>query len=123
MFCFHFLHFYRIDTNFLIKITDFGLAEDVFESDYYRQGSNEEVIKLPVKWMAPESLSDEHFSEKSDVVCFYNPILSLSLLTKQDLILYNAALSTLTESTVHHIHTVFLDILMSLSLFYSGYLE
>ena len=60
----------RIDSHFLIKITDFGLSEDVFVRNYYRQGSDEEVVKLPVKWMAPESLSDGHFSEKSDVVCF-----------------------------------------------------
>ena len=56
--------------HFLIKISDFGLTEDVFERNYYRQGkSHGERVKLPVKWMAPESLSDGHFSEKSDVVC------------------------------------------------------
>ena len=61
----------RIDTHFLIKITDFGLSEDVFERNYFRQDSSSgEVVKLPIKWMAPESLSDGHFSEKSDVVCF-----------------------------------------------------
>ena len=60
----------RIDTHFLIKITDFGLSEDVFERNYFRQDSSSgEVVKLPIKWMAPESLSDGHFSEKSDVVC------------------------------------------------------
>ena len=61
--------YYRIDSHFLIKITDFGLSEDVFVRNYFRQGSNGEMVKLPIKWMAPESLSDGHFSEKSDVVC------------------------------------------------------
>ena len=58
----------RRTKNFLIKITDFGLSEDIFERNYFRQGSGDEAVKLPVKWMAPESLSDGHFSEKSDVV-------------------------------------------------------
>ena len=58
----------RIDTNFLIKITDFGLSEDVFVRNYFRQDSDGEAVKLPVKWMALESLTDGHFSEKSDVV-------------------------------------------------------
>ena len=61
--------YYRIDAHFMIKIADFGLSEDVFEKNYFRQGGrSEERVKLPVKWMAPESLSDGHFSEKSDVV-------------------------------------------------------
>ena len=68
---------YRIDTHFRIKITDFGLSEDVFERNYFRQdNSSGEVVKLPIKWMAPESLNDRHFSEKSDVVCKYNKLVA-----------------------------------------------
>ena len=52
----------------MIKISDFGLSEDVFQRNYFREGADGEATKLPVKWMAPESLSDGHFSEKSDVV-------------------------------------------------------
>ena len=69
----------RIDAHFLIKITDFGLSEDVFLRNYFRQGSDGEVVKLPVKWMAPESLSDGHFSEKSDVVRVLIEVRSLQM--------------------------------------------
>ena len=65
-------HMHRIDSNFLIKIADFGLSEDVYAKNYFRQGSSDEMVKLPVKWMAPESLTDGHFSEKSDVVSQYH---------------------------------------------------
>ena len=67
--------FNRIDSNFLIKISDFGLSEDVYKKNYFRQGDSGEVVRLPVKWMAPESLSDGYFSEKSDVV---NIVLCMS---------------------------------------------
>ena len=66
------LHYYcvfcRIDIHFVIKIADFGLSEDVYAKNYFRQSGSDKSIKLPVKWMAPESLSDGVFSEKSDVV-------------------------------------------------------
>lgn len=63
---------FRIDFDFVIKIADFGLSEDVYSRHYFRQSSSSSdehmSVKLPVKWMAPESLSDGHFSQKSDVV-------------------------------------------------------
>ena len=62
-------------------MTDFGLSEDVFERNYFRQGSTEEVVRLPVKWMAPESLSDGHFSEKSDVVCLILKVLYATMIS------------------------------------------
>ena len=65
---FEFSTFYRIDIHFVIKIADFGLSEDVYVKNYFRQSGSDKSIKLPVKWMAPESLTDGVFSEKSDVV-------------------------------------------------------
>ena len=54
----------------MIKVGDFGLAEDMYTTNYFRQvkGGEEPSVKLPVKWMALESLLDGIFSEKTDVV-------------------------------------------------------
>ena len=63
---------YRIDENFVIKVADFGLSEDIYARHYFRQGPEEEggnPVKLPVRWMAIESLNDGIFTEKTDVVC------------------------------------------------------
>ena len=51
----------------MIKVSDFGLSENLYMENYFKQDTSSGV-KLPVKWMAPESLSDAYFSEKSDVV-------------------------------------------------------
>ena len=48
-----------------IKVADFGLARDVYMTDYYRQKT---IGKLPAKWMAPEALHDRISNEKTDVV-------------------------------------------------------
>ena len=53
--------------NFVIKVADFGLAEQLESKDYFRQDKSG-VIKLPVKWLALESLVDSIFSEITDVV-------------------------------------------------------
>ena len=51
----------------IIKVADFGLSVNTGNKDYYRITSDM-GIKLPFKWMAPESLTDYIFSEMSDVV-------------------------------------------------------
>ena len=55
----------RIDERLSVCVADFGLSKDVYSSDYYRLTHN---ARLPVKWMAPESLHDNIFNEKTDVV-------------------------------------------------------
>ena len=54
----------------MIKVSDFGLTEDMYSSNYYRQerswtGREE---KVPIKWMAPEGIETNVFDENTDVV-------------------------------------------------------
>ena len=62
--CVHTCH-NRVDSSLTIKIADFGLAKDVYSTEYYRVDKH---TRLPVKWMALESLLDGYFIEKTDVV-------------------------------------------------------
>ena len=62
---------FRVDENLSIKVADFGLARDVYSTEYYRV---EQHVMLPVKWMAIESIMDGYFNEKTDVVCNHNDI-------------------------------------------------
>ena len=50
-------------------MADFGLAENIYSSGYFRQNKSGGSVKLPFKWMALESLQEGLFSQKSDVVC------------------------------------------------------
>ena len=54
----------------MIKVADFGLSEDIYSRNYFRQekDGNGSFVRLPIKWMALESLLDGIFSEKTDVV-------------------------------------------------------
>ena len=58
-------YFYRVDDDYCIKVSDFGLTRDMYATEYYR---SDKLTRLPVKWMSPESLLDNFFNEKTDVV-------------------------------------------------------
>ena len=56
----------RLDENMVVKVADFGLSRDIYERDYY--SSDNHKAKLPVKWMALESLEKSIYNVKTDVV-------------------------------------------------------
>ncbi|XP_003738572.1 hepatocyte growth factor receptor [Galendromus occidentalis] len=49
----------------IVRVADFGLSRDVYETSYYSCDNTK--TKLPVKWMAIESLKEGVYSHKSDV--------------------------------------------------------
>ena len=51
-----------------VKVADFGLTEDIYTKSYFRQDTSDTSVRLPLKWMALESIKLRMFSEKTDVV-------------------------------------------------------
>eukprot|EP00064_Thunnus_orientalis_P016130 superscaffoldBa00003130_g16193 len=49
-----------------VKLGDFGLSRYVDDQDYYKAS----VCRLPIKWMAPESINFRRFTTASDVWMF-----------------------------------------------------
>ncbi|XP_053740412.1 insulin receptor a [Synchiropus splendidus] len=66
--------------DFTIKIGDFGMTRDIYETDYYRKGGKG---MLPVRWMAPESLKDGVFTANSDCWSFGVVLWEISTLAEQ----------------------------------------
>ena len=66
---------YRLDSDGIVKISDIGLSEDIYTSGYFRQ-NKEDSVRLPFKWMPPESLRDAILTSQSDVVSTSFGILS-----------------------------------------------
>jgi serine/threonine protein kinase len=63
-----------------VKIGDFGMTRDIYETDYYRNGSKG---LLPIRWMSPESLADGIFTSQSDVWSFGVVLWEMATLAEQ----------------------------------------
>ena len=47
---------------------DFGLAEDMYGTNYYRHERSEGGERVPIQWMAPESIDTNIYNQATDVV-------------------------------------------------------
>ncbi|XP_053698592.1 fibroblast growth factor receptor homolog 1-like [Sabethes cyaneus] len=56
-----------VSEGYVMKIADFGLARDIHSQEYYRKTT---TGKLPIRWMAPESLEEKFYDSQSDVWSF-----------------------------------------------------
>lgn len=63
-----------------VKIGDFGMTRDIYETDYYRKGTKG---LLPVRWMAPESLKDGVFTSSSDAWSYGVVLWEMATLASQ----------------------------------------
>jgi hypothetical protein len=63
-----------------VKIGDFGMTRDIYETDYYRKGTKG---FLPVRWMSPESLKDGVFTSSSDVFSYGVVLWEMATLASQ----------------------------------------
>ena len=75
----------RIDKRGVIKVADFGLTEDMYDRNYFRHDKSEEGCeKVPIRWMAPESIESDVYNERTDIVriielaCMHTEYESLS---------------------------------------------
>ncbi|XP_053320288.1 insulin receptor [Spea bombifrons] len=69
-----------VGEDYTVKIGDFGMTRDIYETDYYRKGGKG---LLPVRWMSPESLKDGVFTTFSDVWSFGVVLWEITSLAEQ----------------------------------------
>ena len=62
----------------MIKVADFGLTEDMHDTNYFRRTKNKTGSdeKVPIRWMAPESIENGVYTEATDVVSYKAVVLS-----------------------------------------------
>ena len=53
-----------------IKVADFSMSEEMYVWNYFRRDKSEEGSeeKVPIRWIAPESIKEDIYNERTDVV-------------------------------------------------------
>eukprot|EP00117_Sycon_ciliatum_P017324 scpid13793/ scgid16366/ Putative molluscan insulin-related peptide(s) receptor; Putative molluscan insulin-related peptide(s) receptor alpha chain; Putative molluscan insulin-related peptide(s) receptor beta chain len=69
-----------IDEKYSLRVGDFGLARDIYITDYYRRESQ---TPLPLRWLAPESIRDGVFSHASDIWAYGIVLYEVATLAQQ----------------------------------------
>lgn len=70
-----------VSTPYMVKLADFGLSRVLDNQSYYKSSKG----KLPIKWMAPESINFRKFTTASDVWMFGMMISRPSVLLRLDI--------------------------------------
>ncbi len=55
--------FFRVSNSGIVKLADFGRGVVTWNGEYYSKGG-----PLPIRWLAPETITDGRFSFASDIV-------------------------------------------------------
>ena len=55
-------------------MADFGLTEHMYVTKYYRKDKSKEEAeeRVPIRWMAPESIENNIYNEETDVVSTFS---------------------------------------------------
>lgn len=56
-----------VSRNLQVRISDFGLSQDIYTTDYFKMGDTE---LLPIRWMPPEAILYAKFTVESDIWSF-----------------------------------------------------
>ena len=77
--------------NGVIKVADFGLTEDMYGTNYFRRRKSDVGAedKVPIRWMAPESIENNIYNQSTDVVGSFVLLGELTSLDQLQLLLHS----------------------------------
>ena len=87
-----------------MKVCDYGMSKQLYTQKYNYQQEQREGKPAPVKWMAPEALTQGKFTSKSDVVC--NCVKTYSVYFVKCEINFIYQWNSITHTMIYHLYRV-----------------